>query len=109
MADLNRTNPKGIAAAGIFSFLFSILASSHHWLHMGVLLLLGGSANMMSTMSTMLWLRRLMIAATLITVIISLYRLYVHRCKSLWVLISVALSTVLSLGFLVYTLVQFGW
>lgn len=102
-------NKKGQAATSLFSFLFSMLASSHHWIHMGVLLLLGGSTNMMATMSTVFWIRRLMIIATLITIFISVYRLFKHRCKELWVVSLTAVSTVLSLGFIFYTIINFGW
>jgi hypothetical protein len=102
-------NKKGQAATGIISFVFSFLASSHHWLHMGILLLLGGSTNMMATMSAALWIRRFMIIATLVTAFISVYRLYKHRCKESWVISLTILSTLLSLGFIFYTLSHFGW
>ena len=102
-------NKKGQAVTNIFSFAFSFLASSHHWLHMGILLFLGGSTNMMGTMSAVVWIRRFMIIATLLTVFISIYRLYKHRCKEPWVVSLTALSTVLSLGFILYTLNHFGW
>lgn len=102
-------NKKSQAAATAASFILSFLASSHHWLHMGILLLLGGSTSTLATMSAVFWLRRFMIIATLITVFISVYRLYKHRCKVPWIISLTALSTAISLGFIFYTLYHFGW
>jgi hypothetical protein len=76
---------------------------------MGILLLLGGSTNMMATMSAAVWIRRFMILGTLVTAFISIYRLYKHRCKEPWVVSLTAFSIVLSLGFIFYTWAQFGW
>jgi hypothetical protein len=90
-------NKKGQAATSISSFILSFLASSHHWLHMGILLLLGGSTNMMATLSAVVWIRRFMIVATLVTAFISIYRLYKHSCKERWIVSLTVLSTVLSL------------
>jgi hypothetical protein len=97
---------KGQAVTNVLSFVFSFLASSHHWLHMGILLLLGGSTNMMATMSATIWIKRFMILATLVSAFISVYRLYKHRCKEPWIVSLTALSTVLSLGFIFYALRQ---
>jgi hypothetical protein len=97
---------KGQAVTNVLSFVFSFLASSHHWLHMGILLLLGGSTNMMATMSATIWIKRFMILATLVSAFISVYRLYKHRCKEPWIVSLTALSTVLSLGFVFYALRQ---
>jgi hypothetical protein len=102
-------NKKGQAAISIFSFIFSFLATSHHWIHMGILLLLGGSTSMMATMSIALWIKRFMIIATLVTAFISVYRLYKHRCKESWVISLTILSTLFSLSFIFYTLSHFGW
>lgn len=102
-------NKKSQAATSVLSFVLSFLASSHHWLHMGILLILGGSTNIMATMSALVWVRRLMIVATLITAFISVYRLFKHRCKEPWVISLTTVSTLLSLGFILYTLSQFGW
>jgi hypothetical protein len=100
---------KNQTTTSMLSFIFSFLASSHHWLHMGILLLLGGSTNMMATMSAALWIRRVMIIATMITMFVSIYRLFKHRCKVSWVIIMTIVSAVISLGFIIYTLVKFGW
>jgi hypothetical protein len=102
-------NKKSQATTSVLSFVLSFLASSHHWLHMGILLLLGGSTNMMATTTTIVWVRRFMIVATMITAIVSVYRLFKHRCKLPWVISLTAVSTLLSLGFIIYTLSQFGW
>lgn len=100
---------KSQAALGVCSFIFSFLASSHHWLHMGIMLLLGGSTEMLSAMSAVLWVRRVMVLATLATAFFSIFRLYKHRCKEPWVVAITVLSTALSLGFIFYTLNRFGW
>lgn len=102
-------NHKRLTLTNVLSFVLAFLASSHHWLHMGVLALLGGSATMMETMSTVIWLRRAMIVMTLATVVITLFRLYRHRCKDARMIAMSALSTALSLGFILYTLNGFGW
>ncbi|MGM0883226.1 MAG: hypothetical protein ACQEXQ_19580 [Bacillota bacterium] len=102
-------NKKGQAATSVVSMVLSFIASSHHWIHMGIILLLGGSTNMTSTMSTIVWFRRFMIIATLITVFISIYRLYKHRCKETWLVSLTVLSTLISLGFIFYTLSYQGW
>ncbi|MFC4766851.1 hypothetical protein [Effusibacillus consociatus] len=97
------------AAVSLSSVLLSFLASSHHWLHMGILLLLGGSTNMMATMSGVLWIRRFMIVATVFTVLVSLYRLYRHRNKRKWIFALTIASAFLSVSMILYTVSQFGW
>lgn len=64
---------------------------------------------MMATMSAALWIRRIMIIATIITMLVSMYRLFEHKCKVPWVIIMTILSTAISLGFIMYTLVKFSW
>lgn len=102
-------NKRSQAAASLLSVILSFLASSHHWLHMGILFLLGGSTNMMANMTQVLWIRRFMIVMTLVTVLFTVYRLYKHRCKERWVIGSTVISATLSFGFVYYTLNQFGW
>ncbi|WP_166246204.1 hypothetical protein [Paenibacillus turpanensis] len=97
------------ASTSLLSIVFSIIASSHHWLHMGLLMLMGGSTNMMASMSGVIWIRRFMILMTLITAAFSVYRLFKHRCKTVWMISLTALSVLLSIYFLVNTLVVFGW
>ncbi len=103
---------KGTAAnvaASVSSVVFSIIASSHHWLHMGILLILGGSTNMMAAFTGVLWLRRVMVTATLITSVYSIYRLRAHKQMPVWMKIMNAASVVISMGFIFYTLMKFGW
>ncbi len=102
-------NRKTQTATNISSFVLAFLASSHHWIHMGIMMLLGGSTNMMSTMSAVFWIRRIMILLTLVTIGVSIYRLYKHRCKDPLTLLFSSLSVVVSLGFIFYTLNRFGW
>ncbi|TLS52162.1 hypothetical protein FE782_12465 [Paenibacillus antri] len=93
----------------IVSMLLSALASSHHWLHMTVLFILGNAANTMSTMQNMLWLRRSMIVMTLIIVVFTAYRLIKHHCTNKIVITINVISILVSLGFVLYTLLAFGW
>ncbi|MDQ1912307.1 hypothetical protein RAC89_18110 [Paenibacillus sp. GD4] len=99
----------GTVAASISSILLSVIASSHHWLHMGILLLLGGSANALASMTGILWIRRAMMVATVITTVFAFYRLMQRKHMPLWMKWLSALSIGVSVGFLGYTLVQFGW
>lgn len=91
------------------SVVFSIIASSHHWLHMGILLLLGGSTNMMAGMTGALWIRRFMIVAVLVTTVFSIYRLMRHKRMPIWMKTMNFLSLLISFAFIMYTLIQFGW
>jgi hypothetical protein len=96
-------------ATSVLSIIFSVIASSHHWLHMLILLILGSSTNMMVGMSEILWLRRAMVIATLITSIYSIYRLNKHKHMPTWMKVMNSSSVLISLGFLLYTLIKFGW
>lgn len=103
-------NPKtSVATTSVISVILSFFASSHHWLHMSVLLLLGGSTEVMAAMQGFLWLRRFMIIMTVATVFFSIYRLIRHRCKEKWVVGLTSFSALLSVGFVLYTLLDFGW
>lgn len=93
----------------VFSLVFSVIASSHHWLHMGILLLLGGSTSMMATMAGIMAIRRFMIIATLVTTLFSIYRLTRHRHMSKLMIALTVLSSVISIGFIIYTIANFGW
>jgi hypothetical protein len=96
-------------ATSVSSLIFSIIASSHHWLHLGILLLLGSSTNMMAAMTGILWLRRGMVIATLITSAYSIYRLTKHKQMPVWMKGTTFLSILISFGFMIYTLIQYGW
>ncbi|XEC95229.1 hypothetical protein AB6A23_01205 [Paenibacillus tarimensis] len=95
--------------SAIAAFLFSFLASSHHWLHMGILMVMGGSGGMMATMSAVVWVRRLMIVMSIVTVAFSLYRLMKHRCRKPGRLALSVGSAIISVGIVLYTLFSFGW
>ncbi|NRD78520.1 hypothetical protein HPT25_14230 [Bacillus sp. BRMEA1] len=97
------------ATTSIFSVLFSFLATSHHWIHMGILMLLGGSTNMMAAMSGVLWIRRFMILITLATTLLSIYRLFKHHCKEIWMIALTVIAGLVSLYFIYSTLTNFGW
>ena len=80
---------------------------------MVILMLLSGSMGSMSlmagTMPAIVWLRRFMIVATGVTVAFSIYRLIRHQCKDMKVISVTVVSAILSVGFVIYTLVNFGW
>ncbi|MBM7662929.1 hypothetical protein JOC85_003740 [Bacillus mesophilus] len=97
------------ASLSFFSIGLSFIASSHHWLHMGLLMLLGGSTNMMATMNGVMWIRRVMIVETLVTALYSVYRLMKHRSREPLTMVFTGFSVLLSFGFIIYTLVDFGW
>lgn len=104
-----KSNNNAQVATSISSLLFSFLASSHHWLHMGILVLLGGSTSMMSAMTAVSWIRRFMIIATFVTTLFSIYRLYKHQCKRVWIKSLTVISIIVSFIFIAYTLISFGW
>jgi hypothetical protein len=64
---------------------------------------------MLSRKSQTTWLRRFIIAMTILTVLISVYRLYRHRCKDTWSIALTSFSVIISVGFVSYTLYRFGW
>lgn len=64
---------------------------------------------MMATMTSVIWLRRFMIIISLIMVIITVFRLYKHRCKGSFQLIINWTSVILTVAFIGYTIFQFGW
>jgi hypothetical protein len=110
--NLQQAHKKGTAstvAASVSSIIFSVIASSHHWLHMLILLVLGSSTNVMVGMSEILWLRRAMMITAVITSIYSIYRLKKHKHMPTWIKAMNALSVLISLGFIIYTLIKFGW
>lgn len=108
----HRVDNKEIAptiAASISSIILSVIASSHHWLHMLLLLILGGSTGTMAAMTGLIWVRRATIAASVISTAFALYRLLNGKPMPLWIKIITILSVLVSVAFVVYTLYQFGW
>jgi len=97
-------------ATSVSSLVLSFLASSHHWIHMVIIMLLGGSMSIMAgTMPAIVWFRRVMVLATFLTVAFSVYRLFRHKCKDTKVIAVTVVSAVISIGVAIYTLVSFGW
>lgn len=107
--NVEKKQAAGAVATSVSSIILSIVASSHHWLHVGILFALGGSANMMATMSGVLWLRRAMLLATFITSVYSVYRLIKHQHIPTWMKGMTVVSVLISFGFMIYTLYRFGW
>ncbi|MED4779356.1 hypothetical protein [Brevibacillus choshinensis] len=104
-----KTAAKSQLVTSIGSIILSFIASSHHWLHMAILFVLGNSTGMMASMSAIVWVRQFMIIATLITTIFSLYRLGKHNQMSPVMKAVTIVSAVISLGFVIYTILKFGW
>ncbi|PYI52851.1 hypothetical protein [Paenibacillus flagellatus] len=102
------------SVASILSLLLAVVVSSHHWLHMALLYTLGGS---MASMAQFLWLRRFMIVVVLAMTGFTLYRFFrrhrshagSHRRGAALPLALHLASAALSIGFVVYTLLTFGW
>lgn len=106
---VNKKEAAIVVTTSLSSIIFSIIASSHHWLHMLILLVLGSSTNMMVGMSDILWLRRAMVITTLVTSVYSIYKLKKHKHMPIWMKIINTLSVLISFGFILYTLISFGW
>ncbi|SEC05798.1 hypothetical protein [Paenibacillus sp. GP183] len=98
---LHKKGTASTIAASVSSIIFSIIASSHHWLHTLILLVLGSSTNMMVDMSGLLWLRRAMVIATLISSIYAIYSLKKHKHMPTWMKVMNTLSVLISLGFII--------
>lgn len=96
-------------SSSVLSIAFSIIASSHHWLHTVILFVVGSSTNTMVDMSGLLWIRRAMVLITFIMSIYSVYRLIKHKHMPLSMRVINALSVLISLGFILYTILNFGW
>jgi hypothetical protein len=64
---------------------------------------------MMAAMTAVVWIRRTMIVITLIMILYSIYRFIRHRSKPMWTSIFSIVSVVLSLGFITFTLIHYGW
>lgn len=103
------TMSKSQLLTSIGSIILSFIASSHHWLHMTILFVLGSSTGAMASMASITWVRRFMIVATLITTLFSLFRLGKHKHMSVVVKSITIVSAVISIGFVIYTMFNFGW
>lgn len=107
--NVHKKEAASTVAASILSIIFSIIASSHHLLHMGILLILGGSTNLIAGMAGMLLLRRVMVIATLTISLFSIYRLTKHKHVPIWMKGMSLISVLISFGFIIYTVYNFGW
>ena len=107
-------NKRRQTTVSVWSLVLSFLATSHHTIHIALMMLMTGSMGSMSMMSgsaspAIVWFRRVMVVATFVTAGFSVYRLLRHRCKERWTVTVTVVSSVLSIGFVVYTLVNVGW
>jgi hypothetical protein len=105
---LMKSNTAQTAVSGL-SILLAWLASSHHYLHMGLLFLFGGGSGSMVFMSELVWVRRFMLVMTLAMVVMTIVRRARHRCNNRAVHLLTWVSVIASLGFVGYTLLTFGW
>ncbi|WP_139491926.1 hypothetical protein [Brevibacillus dissolubilis] len=64
---------------------------------------------MMASMAGMLWLRRLMIVATILALGFTVHYMYQHGFRNRWLGGLNILSAVISIGFVYYSLDSFGW
>lgn len=80
---------------------------------MVILMVVSGSMSFMSlmsgTMGPVVWFRRIMIIATLLTAGYTLYQPIRHKCKSIAIISVTVASGVISIGFSAYSLVTLGW
>lgn len=81
---------------------------------MVILMLMSGSMGSMSmmagsTMPAVVWFRRFMIVATFLTAGYSIYRLIHHNCRDKRIIGFTIVSALVSIGFVLYTLIDFGW
>jgi len=96
-------------AVSLSSIILSVFASSHHWLHMLLLLILGGSTGTLASATGMSWVRRAMILASVISTAFALYRLLKRKQIPLWMRGITYLSVIISVAFILYSLIQYGW
>ena len=90
----------------IGAMLLAFIASQHHALHM-LLIAAGLGGASMSTVTAFPWLRRAMIAMSLVMVVVMAYQMRrPERPKSIRVMNAV--SIVVTLGFVAWSIVQFG-
>ncbi|HJV45920.1 MAG TPA: hypothetical protein VJ824_09375 [Bacillota bacterium] len=100
---------KSQTTASVFSIIMSFLASSHHWIHMSMIMLMGGSSSMIGAMSGIIWVRRVMIIVTFLSMGFSIMHLLHHGCREKKMIVMTGISVLISLGFVGYTVMRFGW
>ncbi|HZG58725.1 hypothetical protein [Paenibacillus sp.] len=105
----HRKDAASTVAASVSSVALSVVASSHHWLHLAVLLLLGGSTHSMAMMTGVVWVKRAMILMSAATTAFAVYRMLRRKGMPLWMRGLTALSAVVSIGFIFFTLLRYGW
>jgi cation transport ATPase len=101
----------GTKVSAFLPMIMTFLATQH-WLHGLILfILLGGSASQMmsESMGHMIGLQRIMIVLTLITVLWSVYKLFKDGFKNKGMIVMTSISTVISVGYVIVTLVKTGW
>jgi hypothetical protein len=66
------------------SNIFFIILYTYYYIHMIILSVLSSSPSMMEAMSEMIWLKRTMLIANLITIIFCIYRLIKNKQMAIW-------------------------
>jgi uncharacterized membrane protein len=64
--------------------IFFIIMYTYYYIHMVILSVLGSSPNMLVAMSGMVWLKRTMLIANLITFIFCIYHLIKNKQMAIW-------------------------
>lgn len=106
------TKPKAGQKISAFLPIMITFLATQHWLH-GLLLFifLGGSAGgvMSMSMEAMIGVQRIMMVLCLVSVLWSVYQLVKDGFKSKGMIIMTSLSTVMSVGYVIVTLIKTGW
>jgi hypothetical protein len=66
------------------SNIFFIILYTYYYIHMIILSVLSSSPSMMEAMSGMIWLKRTMLIANIITIIFCIYRLIKNKQMAIW-------------------------
>ncbi|GAB7054761.1 MULTISPECIES: hypothetical protein [Paenibacillus] len=88
----------------VISFL-----ATQHWFHALIFLVIGGSATTMLSMEDMILFRRAMIVLTLGTLLWSVYQIVRDGWKNKKMIVMTSISFVVSMTFVIVTLVKMGW
>ncbi|MFC3885099.1 hypothetical protein ACFOU2_17145 [Bacillus songklensis] len=106
------TKPKTGQKVSAFLPMIITFLATQHWLHRLLLFIfLGGSAGGMMSMNmdSMIGFQRMMIVLSLVTVLWSVYQLVKDGFKSKGMIVMTSISTIMSVGYVIMTLVKTGW
>jgi hypothetical protein len=98
----------GQKVSTVLPIVMTFLASQH-WFHGLIFMMIGGYASTMMSMEHMLLFRRMMIVLTLVTVVWSVYQLCKNGFQDKKMFLMTSFSSVVSVVFVIITLVKTGW